>query len=209
MTWVDHMCRRYSELESVSGDVERAIDVITDAFRRHLPVLIAGNGGSAADASHIAGELIKGFRSRRQLPEARLESFRAAHPEYGARLHAGLQRGLPAIALPDQTALMTAWINDGDPELAYAQMVEAFGQVGGVFWGISTSGNARNVVLAAITARSLGLPTIALTGAGGGELASVSEIAIRVPADTTPEIQEFHLPVYHAICSQVEENLFQ
>jgi len=88
-------------------------------------------------------------------------------------------------------------------------MVEAFGQVGGVFWGISTSGNARNVVLAAITARSLGLPTIALTGAGGGELASVSEIAIRVPADTTPEIQEFHLPVYHAICSQVEENLFQ
>jgi D-sedoheptulose 7-phosphate isomerase len=203
------MCRRYPELESVAVDTERAIDAITGAFGRHLPLLIAGNGGSAADASHIAGELIKGFRSRRSLPVEREGVLSETHPDHGARLHAGLQRGLPAIALPDQTALMTAWINDGDPELVYAQMVEAFGQAGGVFWGISTSGNARNVVLAAINARSLGMPTIALTGASGGELARVSEIAIRVPADTTPEIQEFHLPVYHAICSQVEENLFQ
>ena len=152
--------------------------------------------------------MLKGFRSPRRLPEYLREYYQSSHPEHGPRLHSGLQRGLPAIALNDQTALVTAWINDAEPEMVYAQLVQALGKPGDVFLGISTSGNARNVVLATVTASALGMRTIALTGTPGGELAHLAETVIAVPETVTADIQELHLPVYHAICSQLEENLF-
>ena len=206
--WILRLERHYPRIAPTIPSILAATDVLEEAFRAGNKLLIAGNGGSASDASHIAGELLKGFRSPRRLPADLHENFHASHADHGPRLHAGLQRGLPALALNDQTSLVTAWINDADPEMVYAQLVHALGKPGDVFLGISTSGNARNVVMATVTAAALGMRTIALTGTPGGELALLSETVIAVPETVTADIQELHLPVYHAICSQLEENLF-
>jgi len=206
--WILRLERHYPRLAPTIPSILAATSVLEAAFGGGNKLLIAGNGGSASDASHIAGELLKGFRSPRRLPDTLRDSYLDSHSEHGPRLHAGLQRGLPAIALGDQTSLVTAWINDAEPEMVYAQMVQALGTAGDVFLGISTSGNAQNVVLATVAARAVGMRTIALTGTPGGELARLSETVIAVPETVTADIQELHLPVYHAICSQLEENLF-
>jgi D-sedoheptulose 7-phosphate isomerase len=206
--WILRLERHYPRLAPTIPSILAATSILEEAFLAGNKLLIAGNGGSASDASHIAGELLKGFRSPRRLPEYLRDDFHASHAVYGARLHVGLQRGLPALALNDQTSLVTAWINDAEPEMVYAQLVHALGKPGDVFLGISTSGNARNVVMATVTAEAHGMRTIALTGTPGGEMAHLAETVIAVPETVTADIQELHLPVYHAICSQLEENLF-
>jgi D-sedoheptulose 7-phosphate isomerase len=158
--------------------VEQAIERITAALVRGLPLLVCGNGGSAADAMHIAGELVARFLVERP--------------------------GLKAIALGTNTATLTAWSNDYDYPSAYAREVEAFGAAGGVIWGISTSGNSKNVILALERATALGMSTIAMTGEGGGKLASMTDILLDVPSRATPRIQEVHICLYHYICQEVE-----
>ena len=206
--YLDQLFERYPSLVLCRRPIERAAEALLASFRNGGKVLLAGNGGSAADCLHIAGELLKGFHLPRPLPPADRAELTALYGEAGTALGRQLQRGLPAIALPGETALISAVANDIDAGLVYAQGVMAHGQPGDVFLGISTSGTARNVIAAARVARWRGLATIALTGKDGGELAKVCEIAIITPGITTAKIQEYHLPIYHALCSAIEAELF-
>lgn len=196
MKYVKELAERYPALAPCTAEIEAAIDAITDMHLFGNKLLIAGNGGSAADASHISGELLKGFLLKRPYEE-QAEPFQK------------MQQGIAAIPLNSLDALLTAYGNDVDGDYSYAQLVGALGREGDVFLGLSTSGNAKNVYWAALAAKELGLVTVGMTGAGGGKLAEVCDICIQVPETETFKIQELHLPVYHAICAQVESNVFE
>ncbi len=171
-------------------------------------LLIAGNGGSCADSEHIVGELMKGFCNKRPVPEGFARKLMEADEERGKELAAKLQQGLPAIALTGHTALSTAYLNDVDGRLTVAQQLYGYGRTGDVFLGISTSGNAENILYAAAAARAMEIPVIALTGKDGGRLAAAADAAIIVPEQETYRIQELHLPVYHTLCLMLEERFF-
>ena len=171
--------------------------------------MIAGNGGSAADSEHIVGELMKGFVKRRPLSEELKQALEAADPIRGKELAEKLQGALPAIALTNHAALSSAFANDVDGVLSYAQQVNGYGRAGDVFLGISTSGNAENVMYAAVTARAKGMRVIALTGKTGGNLGAFADISIIVPEQETYKIQELHLPIYHALCLMLEERFYE
>lgn len=206
--YIEQLFSRYPSLVLCRRQVERAADVLITCYRQGGKLLLAGNGGSAADCLHIAGELLKGFHLPRPLPPDDRAKLTELYGEEGTRLGHLLQRGLPAIALPGEIALTTAMANDVSPDLIFAQGVMAHGQPGDTLLAISTSGTARNVIAAARVARWRGLSTIALTGKDGGELAKACEIAIIAPGITTAKIQENHLPIYHALCSAIEAELF-
>ena len=172
-------------------------------------VLIAGNGGSAADADHITGELMKGFVKKRRPPALFRESLsQITDSETADRLAGQIQEGLPAINLANHNALITAAINDISGSIIYAQQVYAYADKNDVFIGISTSGNSENVYLAMLTAKVRGLKTIALTGSSGGKIAKLADVSIKVPETETYKVQELHLPVYHCICLMLEERFF-
>ncbi len=202
------LTRRYPPLEVCGDTVRKAIETIIRSYEAGGKVLICGNGGSASDAEHIAGELMKGFLSKRKLREEAKERFIKADPELGKVLAEKLQTPLEAIALTGQVSLSTAFANDVDPALVYAQQVFGYGKQGDVLVAISTSGNAGNVLYAAVAARTLGLSVVSLTGQGGGKLAAYADCAVRVPETETFKVQELHLPAYHAICQAVEEYFF-
>jgi D-sedoheptulose 7-phosphate isomerase len=191
----------HPRLASCAGDMERGVALLEAAVRNGRKVLLCGNGGSAADCDHWSAELLKGFGSRRPLSAAQRAGIDPA-------LADRLQGGIRAIPLPALTAFNTAWANDCAAEDAFAQLVQVLGLPGDVLVGLSTSGNARNVVTAFEVARARGLHTLALTGRGGGKLAPLAEVAIRVPEDATPLVQELHLPVYHALSLELEARLF-
>jgi len=205
---LDTLQERYPALTPAIPTLRSAADVLLASFQRGGKLLLAGNGGSAADCQHIAGELLKGFHLPRPLSPMDRAALATQFGTAGAELAAQLQRGLPAIALPALLALTTAMANDVHPDLVYAQGVMALGEPGDVLLAISTSGMARNVLAAARVARWKGLTVIALTGHSGGELAGCSDIVILAPGATTAEIQEFHLPIYHALCSVIEATMF-
>ena len=200
--WVQSLCDRYPELENCREGIEQAIACICASYENGGKLLIGGNGGSCADAEHIAGELMKGFLKMRPLPTEQKESMRRLCPELGT-IPDSLQRGLPVIALHEHAAFSTAFVNDVEPQLVFAQQVLVFGHAPDVLLGISTSGNSANILAAAKTARGLGLPVIGLTGRDGGRLAAMADICIRVPATETYRVQEYHQPIYNAICAQV------
>jgi D-sedoheptulose 7-phosphate isomerase len=199
---------RHPALAPLGGDLAGACGLLIGAFEAGRKLLVCGNGGSAADADHIVGELMKGFVLRRPVgPELR-DKFITQDAAIGARLAGSLQLGLPSIALTQASALASAFANDVDPSLVYAQQVLGHGVAGDVFWGISTSGNSKNVVQAAVAARALGLKVLGMTGEGGGELARFCDVLLAVPERETWKAQELHLPVYHAICLAVESAFF-
>jgi D-sedoheptulose 7-phosphate isomerase len=171
-------------------------------------VLVCGNGGSASDSEHIVGELMKGFNLKRPLSPQQTAALEAANPGEGALLASKLQGTIAAVSLVSQTGLITAIANDTDADMIFAQQVLGIGRRGDVLLALSTSGNSRNVVAAAKVARAFGLKVLALTGEGGGRLAPLADVAIRVPATHVAEIQELHLPVYHWLCAQLEDDLF-
>lgn len=183
-------------------------EVIRHSFEAGGKLLICGNGGSAADAGHIAGELMKGFHLSRPLPGHLSKVLLSDWGEEGRALASALQQGLPVVDLCQSSALLTAVANDNDPALIFAQQVMALGCQGDVLLALSTSGNARNVLKAVKVARSLGLDTICLTGEQGGLIAQVAEIAIKAPEQQTHLVQELHLPLYHALCAMLEEYFF-
>ncbi len=187
------MIDRYPALQDLEAQVRKASETICNMARGDGKLLLCGNGGSCADCEHIAGEMLKGFLLRRTPDE-----------EFAK----GLQKGIAALPLPSIVGTLTAVANDNDPADIYAQLTYALGKKGDVFLGISTSGNAKNVCRAAKVAHSMGLPVIALVGKDGGELANLADIAIIAPANETYQIQEYHLPIYHAICAQCEAELF-
>jgi D-sedoheptulose 7-phosphate isomerase len=206
--YVDGLAHRYPALAPLGGEILGACELLIEAFRAGRKLLVCGNGGSAADADHIVGELMKGFILKRPCGPSLRASLAAADPAMGARLAERLQMALPAIALTQHSALSSAFANDADPELVFAQQLLGYGVAGDVFWGISTSGNSRNVLHAAVLARVLGLKVIGLTGRGGGALAKLSDVIIAVPEVETYKVQELHLPIYHAICMAVEASFF-
>lgn len=182
--------------------------MIVDLYRSGGKLLVCGNGGSAADSEHIVGELMKGFNKKRPVEPAFREKLVDLYAEEGNLLADNLQGALPAISLTSQTALLTAFSNDVAPEMVFAQQVFGYGSRGDILLGISTSGNSVNVINALMVAKAIGMDTIALTGRDGGKMAEIADVSIVVPQVKTPKIQERHLPIYHTICSIVEEELF-
>lgn len=205
---LDQLLARYPSLQVCAEDIEEAYRILENCYLHDGKLLIAGNGGSAADAEHIAGELMKRFKTPRPVPAEFAEKLIAVDPVRGPSLARNLERGLMAIPLVAHEALTTAYINDVDGLGVFAQQLYGFGRPGDVFLGISTSGNSKNVMSATVVARALGIKVIGLTGAGGGALAEVADAAIRVPETETFMIQELHLPVYHCLCLMLEERFF-
>ena len=199
---------RYPTLEVCKQDIINAYLIMEDCYERGGKLLVAGNGGSAADSEHIAGELMKRFKIQRPVSDEYAKKLVEIDPERGPDLAKNLERSLMAIPLVAHEALTTAYINDVDGLGVFAQQLMGFGREGDVFLGISTSGNSKNIMNATVVARASGIKVIGLTGAKGGELETVSDVAIKVPETETYMIQELHLPVYHCLCLMLEDRFF-
>ncbi|MDY3303481.1 MAG: SIS domain-containing protein [Clostridia bacterium] len=195
---LNELLERYPELEPVKEDIQAALELIRQTYENGGKVLVCGNGGSCSDSEHIVGELMKGFKLMRPVTDERI-------PE---DLRCGLQGALPAISLPSQTGILSAFINDVDPEMMYAQLVYGYAGENDLLIGLSTSGNSKNVVNAAIIAKAVGAKTLAMTGAKESKLSELCDVTVRVPETETFKIQELHLPVYHFLCAQIEEEIF-
>lgn len=204
---IEKLVEHYPALKGCEHTIWEAYLALKETFENGGKLLLAGNGGSAADSDHIVGELMKGFRRNRELSQSTKDVLREAGDKHGY-ISRHLQGALPAISLVSQSALMTAYSNDIAPDLIFAQQVFGYGKKGDVFWGISTSGNSKNIINAMIVAKSQGLKTICLTGKDGGKLKTISDITIYAPFDETYRIQERHLPIYHTICIMLEEAFF-
>ena len=199
---------RYPELSVVKDMIVDAYNVLATCYTKGGKLLIAGNGGSAADAEHIVGELMKSFKLPRKTNTEFKKKLIAENNEMGKVLAENLHGALPAIALDGHPALSTAYMNDCEPLLCFAQQVNGYGKAGDVFLGISTSGNSKNILYAAITAHVKGMKVIGLTGAKNNKLEQVSDVCIKVPQTETYMVQELHLPVYHCLCLMLEERFF-
>ncbi|MDO4548703.1 MAG: ROK family protein [Clostridia bacterium] len=200
---------RYGQLTCCKRQIYEAYEAIERCYANGNKLLLAGNGGSCADCEHIVGELMKGFYLKRPVEDKKRDAIREATRDILPGAADILQQGLPAIALTGHAAVSTAVQNDVDPQLAMAQQVLGYGRPGDAFIGISTSGNAKNVLLAASVAKALGLKTIALTGENGGELKRACDITIAAPATSPADVQEMHLPIYHTLCAMIEARFFK
>ncbi|HOP10603.1 MAG TPA: SIS domain-containing protein [Oscillospiraceae bacterium] len=205
---IQDLIKRHPQLLYCAEDIDAAARELKTCFVGSGRVYVCGNGGSAADSTHIVGELVKGFLSKRPLDDTMKCRLAAADSELGEKLGEKLQGGLPAHDLCENLSLSTAVANDIDPDMIYAQELIAYGRAGDILIAISTSGNAKNTAYAAVTAHALGMTVIGLTGEGGGKLKEHSDLCIRVPEKETYKVQELHLPIYHFLCAKVEEELF-
>ena len=201
---LESLIKKYPVLQASKDEIWDAYEVLLECYKNGGKVLICGNGGSAADCDHIVGELMKGFMKKRPIDASLAKAIDADGEAFSDKL----QGGLPAINLTAHAALVAAVGNDLGGDVVYAQQVMGYGRAGDVLLGISTSGNADNVSKAVRVAKAMGMKTIGLTGIGGGKLYSLCDVTIRVSADSTPDIQELHLPVYHALCSMIESEFF-
>ncbi|WP_342995884.1 SIS domain-containing protein [Bacteroides xylanisolvens] len=208
MKHINLLMERYPVLESCKNDIIAAFDLLDDVYSKERKMLICGNGGSAADAEHVVGELMKGFRYSRKLLSTEVDNLQKIDTEMGKVLAENLQSALPAIALDGHPALSTAYMNDCEPLLCFAQQVNGLGRQGDVLFGISTSGTSKNVLYAAVTAKSKGMKVVGLTGAKDSKLSALADICIKVPETETYMVQELHLPVYHCLCLMLEEKFF-
>lgn len=207
---ISTLLERYPILAPCEADLTAAVEALLATYEAGGKLIACGNGGSAADAEHIVGELMKGFLLPRKLGSDWQDAFEKTCPEDAAYLMQNLQGTLPAISLVNAVALGTAFANDQAPDLVFAQQVLGMGGKNDTLLAISTSGNSTNVLYALDVARAKGMKTIALTGKSGGKMAKEqrADITIRVPEDETYKIQELHLPVYHMLCIAVEEEFF-
>ena len=201
---LEELIERYAVLKACQAEITAATDIICDGYRHGGKLIVCGNGGSAADAEHIVGELMKGFLLSRPINEDMRRRLREVCPEEAEYLIENLQGALPALSLVNQVALNTAFANDQAPDLSFAQQVMGMGASEDVLFAISTSGNSTNVLYAVQMARAKGIATIGLTGQSGGKLKNLTDVCICAPESATYRIQELHLPIYHAICIAVE-----
>ena len=208
MDYIQQLIERYPALGGIKDNISASFDIIANAYASGGKLLIAGNGGSAADAEHITGELMKSFVKKRALPGQFIQNLKDLDTATAEFIIPRLQPGLPAIALSGHASLNTAVINDIDGNMTFAQQIYGYGNEGDVFLGISTSGNAKNVIYAAATAKAKKMKVIALSGGNGGNLKKLADISIVVPETETYKIQELHLPVYHCLCLMLEERFF-
>ena len=206
---INELIERYPVLAGCKIDIENAVNAIEESYRLGGKLLLCGNGGSCADCEHISGELMKGFLKKRPLSDEKKHEMRANCPEIDEAVLESLQDALPAIPLTSLSALNTAFCNDVDPSLIYAQSVLALGKAGDVLVAMSTSGNSKNVVEAAKVAKALGMCVIALTGKCGGKLCEIADVCICAPECETFKVQELHLPIYHYICAEIEARFFE
>lgn len=195
---MEELIKRYPALKTCEDKIAKALQLVISTYEQGGKILVCGNGGSAADSEHIVGELMKGFRLKRPVIDDRI-------PE---DLRANLQGALPAISLPSQISVLSAFINDVDPQMLYAQLVYGYATEKDLLIGISTSGNSKNIVNAARVAKALGAKTVALTGQKESKLSSLCDVTVNVPSNETFEIQEYHLPVYHYLCARAESHFF-
>lgn len=207
--FIDELIDRYPKLESIKKDIEVAYELIKNMYKDGGKLLVGGNGGSAADSEHIVGELMKGFCKKRKISTDLAEKLENINEDLGLELGKCLQGALKAIAITGHTGLTTAFANDVDPNMIFAQQVYGYGDNKDIFLCISTSGNSKNLIYAAITAKAKGMKVITLTGKDGGKLKEYSDISIIVPENETFKIQELHLPIYHALCLELEEFFFE
>lgn len=207
---IDDLIKRYPALQSCKEDILKVYDILENCYKNGGKLLIAGNGGSCSDSEHIVGELMKGFKLKRELSNELKEKLKEIDSTKGEFLSNSLQQGLPAIALDSHQALNTAFINDveGGGLLTFAQELLGLAKPGDVFLGISTSGNSKNVEYACITAKALGLKVVGLSGKDGGVLKKLSDACVVVPSNETFMIQELHLPIYHYLCLKLEDKFF-
>lgn len=205
---LDLLIERYPSLVICKKQIYHAYQLLVECYQNDGKLLIAGNGGSAADAEHMVGELMKGFKLPRRLDELNQVALIQADAELGSVLAKSLQGALPAIALDGHYALTTAYMNDCEPLLCFAQQLNGFGKKGDVFLGISTSGNSKNILYAATVAKAKGIKIIGLTGQKESALSNISDVCIQVPQTETYMIQELHLPVYHCLCLMLEIHFF-
>jgi len=205
---LDILLANYPQLSGCMDDIRAAYEILKQTCLQGCIIMTCGNGGSAADAEHIVGELMKGFKLERRVTDEQRSMFVSAFPDEGDYFANNLQYGLPAISLVSQSSLFTASINDLPPELVFAQQVFVYGREGDTLLSISTSGNAQNVVYANKVAKTFGIRTIGMTGEQGGRLLDVCDVTIRVPAEETFRVQELHVPVYHTLCAMLEAEFF-
>lgn len=208
LKYIDVLIERYPELKGQKENIIDAYHIFEMSFSCGRKLLIAGNGGSAADAEHIVGELMKGFENPRRLSKEEIEKIKSVNSSLGEVLGTYLQGGLPAIALDGHFALSTAYLNDCEPSLCFAQQVNGYGREGDVLLCISTSGNSKNILYAATVAKAKEMKVIGLTGAKDSELSEMADVTIRSPQTRTYMIQEHHLPIYHCLCLMLEERFF-
>lgn len=193
-----NLYEKYPVLEECRGSIEAAKEMMLETYRNGGKILLCGNGGSCSDCEHIVGELMKGFLSMRPVTDERI-------PE---KLRKNLQGSLPAISLPSQSAILSAFCNDVEPSMMYAQMVYGYATEKDLLIGLSTSGNSKNVVNAVEVAKAVGAETMAMTGQRDSKLSAICDVTVQVPETETYKIQELHLPVYHYLCAEVERVLF-
>lgn len=199
---------RYPILNEIETSIIEAFFILKESYEKEGKLLIAGNGGSSSDADHIVGELMKGFVLSRRVDSDMQDKMKSIDFEIGDELSKKLQKGLPAISLSNHNSLNTAYLNDIDGEFCFAQQVNGYGKKNDVFLGITTSGNSRNIINAAVTAKAKGMKVIGLTGKNGGKLNEYTDVNIIVPETETYKIQELHLPVYHCLCLMLEDAFF-
>ena len=205
---LDLLIERYPKLAVCKVDIKKAYELLEVAYSNGRKLLVCGNGGSASDSEHIVGELMKEFKQKRKVYSDQAAALKAIDTELGQVLADNLQGALPAICLTGHSSLTTAFMNDANADLVFAQQVNGYGKAGDVFLGISTSGNSKNVLYAAVNAKAKGLKVIGLTGAKENKLMKYADVCIRVPETETYKIQELHLPVYHCLCLMLEEKFF-
>ena len=204
----DDLFNRYPQLTVCKDDIRNAYVLLQKAYDKNKKMLIAGNGGSAADSEHLAGEMMKRFRKARPIDRDLANKLIQIDPERGKRLVSNLEKPLRAVPLTSHIAITTAYMNDADATGVFAQQLLGFGDKGDVFLAISTSGNSENIISACVVAKALGIKIIGLTGLSSSKLSQIADVCIRVPEVETYKIQELHLPVYHALCLMLESHYF-
>lgn len=204
----DSLFIRYPVLEGCKGSIYKAFELLKETVLRQNILYLAGNGGSAADSEHIVGELMKSFMAKRPIDEKLADKLKSLYGEEGGKLSLELEGGFRAVSLPSLISLSTAIINDVNSDVMFAQMLNSIGVEGDVFWGISTSGNSKNIVNAAMLAKAKGLKVMALVGQKECRLDALCDVIIHVPETETYKVQELHLPVYHALCAMIESEFY-
>lgn len=205
---MENLIKRYPQLEVCRESLKKALDAMLETYKNGGKILLCGNGGSCADCDHIVGELMKGFLSMRKIDENMAEKIGVMFPEDKEYFEKTLQGSLPAISLPSQSALLSAFANDVDADMVYAQLVFGYGKPEDLLIAMSTSGNSKNVVNAAKMAKVKGMKVLAFTGERESKLSDICDITIKAPECETYKIQELHLPIYHYLCAEVEKQIF-
>lgn len=206
--YIEELVKRYPMLENVRNEIIAGYQIMEETYENGGKLLVAGNGGSAADSEHIVGELMKSFDRTRRIPSDFVQKLVGLDKKRGVELAKKLEQPLTAISLVGHEAFTTAYINDVDASIVIAQQLYGYGKRGDVFLGISTSGNSDNIINAAVVARAMGVKVIGLTGFNGGKLVDIADVTVVVPEKETYKIQEIHLPIYHCWCHMLEEHFF-